>query len=78
MNSKWKNIVEDQNEYREIMLGSGRLRERLSELLEKEVSALEVIDDYEKSNWHLLQAEANGKRKAYQLILRLINEKGND
>ena len=72
MNTKWKKILEGEQEYQEIMLGSVRFREKLSKLLLDEVSSLKVVDDYSNPNWHLLQAEANGKRKAYELILKLV------
>ena len=74
MNSKWKGII-DEGEFGNVMLGSSVFRERLSKLLEKEVEALEICDDYEIANWQLKQAETNGKRKALQLVLRLIKEK---
>ena len=74
MNSLWKKIKVDQSGYSEMMFGSGKLREKLSELIVQELSAIEVCDNYDVPNWQLLQAEANGKRKAYQLILKLIKE----
>jgi hypothetical protein len=73
INSKWKRVLENDTEFSEIMLSSVHFREKLSELLEEEISNLEVVDDYDNPNWQLLQAEANGKRKAYKLVCKLIN-----
>lgn len=74
MNSKWKGIIEEK-EFGSVMLGSSYFREKLSHVLEREVEALEICDDYEIANWQLKQAETNGKRKALQLVLKLIKEK---
>lgn len=75
MNSKWKPVIENEKEFSEIMLGSFRFREKFTELIKVELSTLEVCDDYEIPNWHLKQAEINGKRKALHLMLKLIKEK---
>ena len=75
MNTKWKKILENDKEYREIFLASGRFRDKLGELIKEEISSLEICDDYTIPNWQLLQAETNGKRKALHLMLRLIEEK---
>lgn len=75
MNAKWKSIVESKLEYEEIFKGSYKFREKLSELIAQDISSLEICDDYEVPNWDLKQAEINGKRKALQLIVKLITEK---
>jgi hypothetical protein len=75
MNNKWKPVLENDKEFQEIFLGSYRFREKLSELIGVELSSLEICDDYEIPNWHLKQAEVNGKRKALHLMLKLIKEK---
>jgi len=75
MNAKWKRVLKGDQEAREIFLASGRFREKLEELVKSELSPLEICDDYDVNNWHLLQAEVNGKRKALQLVLKLIKEK---
>lgn len=75
MNNKWKPVLEGEKEYQEIMIGSSRFREKFAEMLELELKSLEICDDYEIANWHLKQAEVNGKRKALHLMLKIIKEK---
>jgi hypothetical protein len=71
MNAKWKQVIEEK-EFGGMFTSSSLFREKLSEILEKEIESLEICDDYEIANWHLKQAETNGKRKALQLVLKLI------
>lgn len=75
MNTKWKKVLEGEKEYKEILLASGRFRDKLSELIEEEILDLEICDDYDVAHWELLQAEVNGKRKALKLIQKIIKEK---
>lgn len=75
MNTKWKQILRSEEEFRGLMLGSSSFREKLAEVIENEIASLEICDDYEIPNWHLKQAEVNGKRKALHLMLKLITEK---
>jgi hypothetical protein len=74
MNTLWKKVSVTKEGYSEMMTPSFMLREKLAEVIDNELASLEVCDDYSVNNWQLLQAEANGKRKAYQLILKLIKE----
>ena len=74
MNTIWKKVGLSKEEFTTMMLSSDFLRSKLANVISKELESLEVCDDYSVVNWQLLQAEANGKRKAYQLILKLIKE----
>lgn len=74
MNAHWKKAGVTKEEFTTMMLSSDLLRGKLADVISKELESLEVCDDYSVVNWQLLQAEVNGKRKAYQLILKLIKE----
>ena len=74
MNTIWKKVGLSKEEFTTMMLSSDFLRSKLADVISKELESLEICDDYNTTHWDLLQAETNGKRKAYQLILKLIKE----
>lgn len=72
-NAKIKKYVKTEEAQEELKHSSLFFRQTLSKILEAELNSLEVFDDYDMSNWHIKQAEVNGKRKAYKMVLNLLD-----
>lgn len=71
---KLKKHIKTNEELAKVKVESSSLRKVLSDIIKEDLKSLEVFDEYDNPNWAYKQAEVNGKRKVYQLFLKLLED----
>lgn len=80
MKTVWTNGLTPDNkeDMRNAFKASGRLRERLTQIIEDKINAANKVritkDLYDQANWAYLQADAVGYERALQEVISLIEE----
>lgn len=64
----------DQEDFQRLVLGSQKVLDRLTEIVYNKVSSDESVKtvDYDSASWAYRQAHVNGRKEAFNEILKLL------